>query len=95
MEGSPPKFLKTVLPTERLYPSSWKDAAIRRIFDKQKGGVQCFLCGRWHKGAEELQELEGDHIVAVSEGGFTTWENLQLLCRRCNSSKGGRNRNST
>ncbi|NER96676.1 MAG: HNH endonuclease [Symploca sp. SIO1B1] len=29
-----------------------------------------------------------DHIVPFAHGGLTTWENLQLLCPRCNLSKG-------
>ena len=31
--------------------------------------------------------LAVDHIVPVSKGGETTHENLQTLCRRCNSRK--------
>jgi 5-methylcytosine-specific restriction endonuclease McrA len=31
-----------------------------------------------------------DHIVPRSQGGTDEDDNLQLLCRSCNSSKGGR-----
>ncbi len=41
-----------------------------------------------HCGATE--DLAIDHIVPESRGGKATLENLQVLCRRCNSSKGNR-----
>ena len=31
-----------------------------------------------------------DHIVPLSMGGEHEWDNLQLLCKRCNTSKGNR-----
>lgn len=34
--------------------------------------------------------LEIDHIVPVSKGGLTTEENLQVLCWKCNRTKGAR-----
>ena len=34
--------------------------------------------------------LTADHIVPESQGGPTTLDNLQTLCRSCNSSKGAR-----
>jgi 5-methylcytosine-specific restriction endonuclease McrA len=33
-------------------------------------------------------ELHADHILAVANGGKTTLENLQTLCRQCNLGKG-------
>ena len=32
--------------------------------------------------------LTADHVIAESAGGPTTLENLQTLCRPCNSRKG-------
>ncbi len=29
-----------------------------------------------------------DHILPKSKGGTTRWENVQLLCERCNTAKG-------
>ena len=41
-----------------------------------------------HCGTEENSSF--DHIVSVSKGGKTTFDNLQILCRPCNSRKGNR-----
>ena len=35
-----------------------------------------------------LEDLTLDHIIPESHGGHTTAENLQTLCRSCNSHKG-------
>ena len=35
-------------------------------------------------------DLAIDHIIALARGGTNDLENLQLLCRSCNSRKGAR-----
>ena len=35
----------------------------------------------------DFKEMEGDHITPWSEGGKTTYENLQMLCKDCNRKK--------
>lgn len=53
----------------------------RRVFEKD--GFKCVRCHR-------NRDLSVDHIVSVYTGGGDNFENLQTLCRRCNSSKGCR-----
>ncbi|MFI6867103.1 TerD family protein [Nocardia sp. NPDC050406] len=49
----------------------------------QRDGGRCRECS-----AGEYLEL--DHIIPWSQGGATSVENLQILCRRCNQEKGAR-----
>lgn len=44
---------------------------------------QCQICGTY-------DEPTVDHIVPVSAGGSDDLDNLQVLCRSCNSRKGAR-----
>lgn len=49
----------------------------------QRDNGKCAQCGA-------SDYLEYDHIIPFSKGGATSTNNLQLLCRRCNLSKGDR-----
>ncbi|NCB92444.1 MAG: DUF262 domain-containing protein [Clostridia bacterium] len=53
----------------------------RATYEKQKG--ICIHC----KEHFELDEMEADHITPWSQGGRTTIENCQMLCRECNRRK--------
>ena len=52
----------------------------------ERDGNRCRKCGKsgWH------HDLEIDHIIPISKGGKSTYENLQTLCRECNLEKGSR-----
>lgn len=56
-----------------------KPSVRKRIF--KRDGHRCLHCGN-------TKSLSVDHVVAVSNGGGNEDENLQTLCRSCNSSKG-------
>lgn len=59
----------------------------RHIFKRllRRYKFQCPQCGN-----NTLEELTIDHIVPVSKGGSDDVENLQILCKSCNSRKGNR-----
>lgn len=49
-----------------------------------RDGYRCRNCGVSNRYAQ----LEIDHIIPISKGGKTTYDNLQTLCHRCNVKKG-------
>lgn len=49
----------------------------------QNSNSACVACGF-------TQDLHVDHIVPLSRGGTNDLENLQMLCSRCNLSKGAK-----
>lgn len=56
----------------------------REAFEAQKG--VCPAC----KGTFTLAEMDADHVTPWSEGGKTTTDNCQMLCKHCNRSKGAK-----
>lgn len=51
------------------------------VYEKQEH--KCAFC----KNVFDFNEMEGDHIKPWSKGGKTVIENLQMLCKDCNSKK--------
>jgi hypothetical protein len=52
-----------------------------RILNKYNN--KCCFC-------ESTKRLEIDHIIPISKGGREDEENMQILCKTCNISKGNR-----
>lgn len=49
-----------------------------------RDGYRCRICGV----SERYARLEIDHIIPISKGGKSTYNNLQTLCHNCNAQKG-------
>ena len=49
-----------------------------------KDGARCKLCGAT---PQDGAKLHVDHIVPWANGGETVFENLQILCEKCNIGK--------
>ena len=52
----------------------------------ERDGYRCCCCGVFGRYAA----LEIDHIIPISKGGKSTYENLQTLCHECNYAKGNK-----
>lgn len=63
----------------RAFSPAMKSAAYER-----QGGI-CPLCGKHF----DIEGMEGDHIDPWHEGGKTSAENCQMLCKSCNRRKSG------
>jgi 5-methylcytosine-specific restriction endonuclease McrA len=65
---------------------------------RRRDGDRCFYCGvlmffgRLPRGEAQASEWYAtiDHVVAISNGGSHTWENVVLACAECNRGKGYR-----
>lgn len=53
----------------------------RAAYEKQKG-----ICKKCKKHFE-IEQMEADHITPWSQGGKTTQDNCQMLCKECNRRK--------
>jgi len=54
----------------------------RRIIERD--GYYCVYCDEDLRDAE----IHMDHVIPESKGGPTTYNNLQVTCRKCNLAKG-------
>ena len=63
---------------------AFSDNQKREAYERQSG--KCIKCGQHF----EIHEMEADHITPWHEGGKTSAENCQMLCKFDNRSKSGR-----
>jgi 5-methylcytosine-specific restriction endonuclease McrA len=76
------KRIKKELMQERRKAFARKrDALLLGLIERD--GYKCVVCC-------EQDNLSIDHITPLSKGGMDELNNLQLLCRKCNSAKGDR-----
>lgn len=75
--------------TRYLHLRTFSSVDKRRKWKEQEG--VCPMCKA--EGVDrvwKLNEMEGDHIIPWSKGGKTEYDNLQMLCKPHNESKGNR-----
>jgi hypothetical protein len=65
---------------DNIEPARKKIETIKRAMVFAKDGLKCVFCG-------SIENLTIDHIHPVKHGGGDELENLQTLCRSCNSRK--------
>lgn len=58
-------------------PDCWRDA----FKAMHESSAVCAACGA-------TENIEADHVIPVARGGLDCKDNLQALCKPCNSSKG-------
>jgi 5-methylcytosine-specific restriction endonuclease McrA len=66
------------------YPKRHVGFNRRNIFARDEN--RCQYCGEGFPSSE----LSLDHVLPLSRGGLTNWENVVCACTHCNKRKGGR-----
>ncbi len=81
-----PGIYPFVLTRQEKYLSirEFTDKMKRETYERQKG--ICSKCGKHFA----IEEMEADHIKPWHEGGKTTAENCQMLCKQDNRTKSGK-----
>lgn len=74
---------RTPAPPQKRTPASGFVGEVLRTQVYERDLYRCVHCGT-HIG------LSIDHIIPTSKGGLSVYDNLQTLCRPCNSRKGDR-----
>ena len=73
-------YEREVHPVRYEYIRNWEEIR-KSVFSRDAN--KCCKCG-------SKKNLEVDHIKPISLGGTNDLENLQILCRKCNRTKGNR-----
>lgn len=63
---------------------AFSDSIRQKVYEKQK--YKCVVCGKQF----EISAMEADHITPWHEGGKTSVENCQMLCKEDNRRKSGK-----
>ncbi len=82
----------------RTGTARWKALRQQALRDAITRGVtNCPLCGCIldYTQGRQPNSPEADHILPHSRGGTDTLDNIRIICRRCNQSRGNRREPST
>ena len=66
---------------------AFTDNEKRRVYERQKGICPHCVAEKRQKTHYELEEMEADHITPWCEGGKTSIDNCQMLCKEHNRRK--------
>ncbi|SNR99309.1 DEAD/DEAH box helicase family protein [Hymenobacter mucosus] len=70
-------------------PAYWKWLS-DQVYEKHRDGEGYYQSAEGDYRSKNKLDFQLDHITAISNGGLTTFENLQLLTRKQNAVKGAR-----
>lgn len=70
---------------QRGYDSAWRRAAAAAVTSHR--AMFGDWCPGWQIPAHQATDLTGDHIVPKDRGGSDDPDNIQILCRGCNTRK--------
>ena len=73
---------------DRGYGPEWRRLAARVVAEWRSAWGD--WCPGWQVEAHPAKDLTADHKIPRSQGGTDDRENLQVLCRACNSRKHNR-----
>lgn len=77
--------------TSRTGTATWlRHAAQAKREAQARGLARCPLCGVWmdYDTGKRPNSAEADHIRPHSLGGSDDIDNIRVICRRCNQSRG-------
>jgi 5-methylcytosine-specific restriction endonuclease McrA len=84
LEKGLPKGVKLNLPPDAILPYTQRELEKWMWQRIQLGAIPCLYC----RAAIDILSMELDHKVPLRRGGGPELDNKQIICRKCNGSKG-------
>ena len=89
-----PNFTPPKPPSQKVIEKKKRDTTLRKKYAFKLYEQQAGKCNNAECIYNEIQQtipidfMDIDHKVPISKGGGNEFDNLQLLCRKCNGKKG-------